>query len=84
VGRRPFSPQAVEATEVALIVARPASGACDNLTKVFVMPITRLSTKGQLILRKDIGTSRLLRPASRFPATTIEREVVRRRDRGRY
>jgi AbrB family looped-hinge helix DNA binding protein len=88
------------------------------------MPITRLSTKGQLILPKDIRTGRawgpgtefiieeiddgiLLRPARRFAATTleqvagclrykgkpktlaqmdaaIEREVVRRRDRGRY
>ena len=88
------------------------------------MPTTRLSTKGQLILPKEIRTARawgpgteftveevddgiLLRPATRFPATrldevarclrskrkpktiapmhsAVEREVVRRRDRGRY
>jgi AbrB family looped-hinge helix DNA binding protein len=88
------------------------------------MKTTRLSTKGQLILPKDIRTSRawvrgteftveetgdgiLLRPAGRFPRTdlsevagclrskrksktlaqmraAIEREVIRRYDRGRY
>jgi AbrB family looped-hinge helix DNA binding protein len=88
------------------------------------MPTTRLSTKGQLILPKDIRTARawgpgteftieeidngiLLRPVTRFPASgldevagclrskgkpktlaqmdaAIEREVLRRRDRGRY
>ena len=88
------------------------------------MPTTRLSTKGQLILPKEIRTARawgpgteftieeiddgiLLRPAARFPAArldevagclsskrkpktlaqmhaAIKREVVRRRDRGRY
>jgi AbrB family looped-hinge helix DNA binding protein len=88
------------------------------------MPTTRLSTKGQLILPKEIRTSRswgpgteftivetedgiLLRPSVRFPKTRLDevagclkyrgkaktlaqmdaaigREVVRRRDRGRY
>jgi AbrB family looped-hinge helix DNA binding protein len=88
------------------------------------MPTTRLSTKGQLILPKDIRNARawgpgteftieevddgiLLRPATRLPVTrldevagcllskrkprtlaqmnaAVEREVVRRRDRGRY
>ena len=88
------------------------------------MPTTRLSTKGQIILPKQIRTSRawgpgteftieetgdgiLLRPSGRFPATrlnevagylrskkkaktiaqmhaSIGREVIRRRDRGRY
>jgi AbrB family looped-hinge helix DNA binding protein len=88
------------------------------------MPTTRLSTKGQLILPKEIRTSRswgpgteftivetedgiLLRPSGRFPKTRLDevagclkykgksktlaqmdaaigREVVRRRDRGRY
>jgi len=86
--------------------------------------LTRLSTKGQIVLPKNIRASRawapgtefivaetadgiLLRPAGRFPTTdlddvagclrsrrkaktsaqmrgAIEREVVRRHDRGRY
>lgn len=88
------------------------------------METTRLSTKGQIILPKNIRTSRawgpgteftveetgdgiLLRPAGRFPnvdleevagclrskrksktlaqmRNAIEREVIRRHDRGRY
>jgi AbrB family looped-hinge helix DNA binding protein len=88
------------------------------------MPTTRLSTKGQLILPKDIRTARawgpgteftieeteegiLLRPAGHFSAVHLDevagclrskgraktpaqmnvaigREVIRRRDRGRY
>ncbi len=88
------------------------------------METTRLSTKGQIILPKNIRASRawrpgteftieetddgiLLRPAARFPETelgnvagclrskrkpkaatqtriAIEREVMRRHDRGRY
>jgi len=88
------------------------------------METTRLSTKGQIILPKNIRASHawgpgteftveetsdgiLLRPAGRFPDTqlgevagflrsgrkpkrpaqtraVIEREVIRRRDRGRY
>jgi AbrB family looped-hinge helix DNA binding protein len=88
------------------------------------MKTTRLSTKGQIILPKNIRDSRswgpgtefiveetgdgvLLRPAGRFPAAdldevagclrstrkpkttaqmraAIEREVIRRHDRGRY
>jgi AbrB family looped-hinge helix DNA binding protein len=88
------------------------------------MPTTRLSTKGQLILPKEIRTSRawgpgteftieetkdgiLLRPSGRFPATRLDevvgclrskeraksiaqmdaaigRELIRRRDSGRY
>ena len=56
------------------------------------MPTTRLSTKGQLILPKEIRTSRswgpgteftieetkdgiLLRPARRFPRTTLDQVV---------
>ena len=88
------------------------------------METTRLSTKGQIVLPKNIRTSRawkpgteftieetgdgiLLRPAAHFPEvnldqvagclrskrklktpaqmdTAIEREVIRRHDRGRY
>ena len=88
------------------------------------MGTTRLSTKGQVIIPKDVRDSRdwrpgmellveeteegiLLRPAGRFPRASlnevagclrrsgkkrtmasmhgaIEREVMRRRDRGRY
>jgi len=88
------------------------------------METTRLSTKGQIVLPKNIRTSRawvpgtefiveetrggiLLRPAGRFPKadlddvagclrskrkpktpgqmrTAVDREVIRRHDRGRY
>ena len=88
------------------------------------METTRLSTKGQIVLPKDIRTARawgpgtefiveeraegiLLRPSERFPETSldqvagslrskrssktpaqmraaIDREIVRRHDRGRY
>src|SRR5260370_1258948 len=107
-----------------LVNSTGANRMCHNLTGVLPMQTTRLSTKGQIVLPKNIRISKawapgteftleetgdgiLLRPAGRFPRAdldevagclrsrrkpktaaqmhaAIEREVMRRHDRGRY
>lgn len=119
LSRRPDSATAADRSIIWL-----KHGLCHNLTRVLPVETTRLSTKGQIILPKNIRASRawrpgteftieetddgiLLRPAARFPETelgnvagclrskrkpkaatqtriAIEREVMRRHDRGRY